>query len=808
MQDDKQKTTTPTGRPLQRISWDEKIAKKFEWFKNTADYYIHLSNFNFGTAPNARRDLRMLYQVYNNQFPLEWFEHFTDPLNASNPQHKKWPAKIRPTSMLRTNIDLLLGEYPKRPFVYFVQNMGEDAYNSYLDGMSQAIKANLQEHFLMVAQMAMAEAGHDFEQIPQQEEIPMPDEIKERFTSNYKDNQAIRGQRWLKRAVREYQVRQKFLKMFKDWLVTGRVYSYKNIVNKSFIYERVSPLEIDFDKSPGIDFIEDGEWVVRRKLLTISDVVDEFYTELTEADHESLERRQHWVSPFSMYNYLQEEFSKYDTYSGKIPVYHVVWKGKKEIIYAEYTDPETGAVEEMILDEDVTSAKLEGLKITKREWVNEIYETSRIGDNIFCRMRPIPVQRNEMNNFSACKLPYNGRHYSDTHSENISVLEMGLPYAIMYMVTNFTLEKTIAKNKGKIALFDVNAIPQKDGWDDEKFLYYADALGYMMLNRNQVGVDKSWNQYNVLDMSLFDQINQLIELRDSFKRDWDDLLGITAPRKGQAAPNLDGLGVQQNSLFQSSVITDMIFTLFEEFTERELQGFLDYSRFVNVDGVRAIYNEDEFDKQMLEIDPNSYCSAELGLFVRHSAEELQTLQQVRAQTQALLQNQGKMSTVLEMYRTNNTAELMAKLKRIEEIEMENAEAANENEHVRQVELQEIQEKFKRLESMLRIDEINAEWDRKDENTMLEGEYKLQEKLMGAQDGDINDNGIPDAIEITKRVISAQKIASDERKQAAQLKAEMKKHEDNMRLENEKLKVKREEVSVKRLAARKKPNSSK
>jgi len=792
---DSVKREVPTGRPLQRLSWSEKIADKYDWFKKNIDYYIHLSNFNFGTAPSARKDLRMLYQIYNNHFPLEWFSHFTDPLNAADPQHTRYPAKIRPTTMIRTNIDLLMGEYPKRPFSFQVVNMGEEGFNSYVESMNKAVESNLQEHFMAIAQQKMKEAGQlqDGQEIPQDDEIEIPESVKERKTANYKDNLAIQGQRWMKRALREYYIRPKLLKMFRDWLVTGRVYSYKNIELGNFVYERVSPLEIDFDKSPNIEYIEDGEWTVRRILMTISDVVDRFYDELKDADHEELEKRSHWVTPFSMYNYLQEEFSKYDTYSGKIPVYHVCWKSRKEIKHAEYTDPLTGKIQEMIVDEDVQAGM--GVKITKTEWVNEALEGWRIGDNTFAKMRAVPVQRNEMNNYSTCKLPYNGRHYSDVHSDNISVMEMGVPYAIMYMITNFTLEKTIAKNKGKIFIFDQNVIPRKNGWNDEKFFYYADALGYAMIDRNQQGVDKSFNQYTTVDMSLFDQIEKLIMLRDSFKKDWDDVLGINAPRKGQTAPSGEGLGVQQNLMYQSSVITDMIFTLYEEFTERELQGILDFSKFINTDGIRAIYNQDDFDKELLDIDPNSYCNAELGLFVNGSASELQTLQEYKQGAQTMLQRPDiKLSTVLEIQHSNNVAELKAKLKEIENIETQQAQANQEAEQQHEKEVEAMKEQFLKIASQLKIEEINAEWDRKDENQMIVGEYALE--AAGMTTGDANNNGIPDASEISKRVIAASKVASEERKAYAEISSrehvaslQHQQAQQKLQLEREKLKSK-------------------
>lgn len=759
-----------------------------EWFKQNADYYIGMSDFTPHTNRQGGRDLSILYQIYNNQFPLKWFTHITDPLNAQNPQHRNYPAKIRPTGMLRTNIDLLLGEYPKRPFVYQVVNLGEDAYNSYLEGLSSTIELNLKEHFLAEAQNAMKEAGHEMPEVPQDQEIEMPDSVKERFTATYKDNLSIRGQKWMKRAIREYRIRQQMLKMMKDWLITGEAYSYKNIENGNLVYERVSPLELDYDKSPGRDFVEDGEWVIRRQLWTISDVVDHFYDELKDADYESLETRTQWATPASMFNYLNGEYP--DAERGKIPVYHITWKGRKPIRFVTYTDPLTGETQEMTLDEDTPLDP--SMQLNKTEWVNEVYEAWRIGDDIYTRMRPIPVQRNQMNNFSYCKLPYNGRKYSDTHADNISVLSMGIPYAIMYMICDFKLEKTIGKNKDKITLIDQNAIPQKDGWDEEKFFYYADALGYMIINRNQIGVDKSMNQYHVLDMSLWEHIKNLIELKNSFKQGWDDLLGITPPRKGQIAPS-DGLGTTQSSLFQSSVITDMIFTLFEEFTETDLQGLLDYSRFTNVDGIRSIYNEDDFDRELLDIDPNSYCSAELGLFVEYSAKELQTLQQYKAQVQAMIQNGVRQSTILEIQQADNVSELMAKLKQIEEMEIKQAQIASETEHNRAMEIEKIKEEYAGYQSLLKINEINAEWDRRDQNEMVKGEYTL---YGFGGDGDNNDNGIPDATEISKRVIAQQQALSQERMKAADIAQKDRIHKDQMKLEQERMKLEREKLKSK------------
>jgi hypothetical protein len=507
-----------------------------------------------------------------------------------------------------------------------------------------------------------------------------------------------------------------------------------------------------------------------------------------------------------MYNYLESNYKSDPNLPamGKIPVYHVCWKGRKLIKYVTYTDPMTGQVhEDVILDEDTPID--DTMQVTKEEWVNEAYEGTLIGglgqSGIYVKMRPIPVQRNEMNNFSSCKLPYNGRFFSDTHAEAISVLEIGLPYAIMYMVTNFAIERTIAKNKGKIQFFDINAIPRKKGWDEEKFFYYADAMGWALIDRNQIGVDKSYNQYATADMSLFADIEKLITLRDSFKRDWDDLLGITPPRKGESAPNLDGLGVQQNSLSQSSTITAMIFTLFEEFVQSELQGLLDYSKFVNVNGTRAFYNSDDFDAELLSLDPNDYCNADLGLFVSFSTQELQILQQYKGQMQAMIQNGVKPSTVLAIQKEDTVEGLMMKLKQIEDIEMQQAQANAENEHDQAMQLEEIKERYEKVRSLCRIDEINAEYDRKEQLSIIEGEYEVSASMNAAAEGDVNNNGIPDANEIAKRALEAQKILADNRRATAEISSREKmakeQHAHEKAMQDKELAHKQKELAIKK-----------
>jgi hypothetical protein len=775
-------------KPLQTLSWDEKVKDDKQWFKDNVRFYLSGSRFSLATG---RRDLQQLYDVYNSKFPLNWFSHITDPLSAKNPNHKNFPAKIRPVNILRTDLDLLINEYPRRPFIFQVNNLSDTSYSNYQEELKKTIRGNIEKMFqLQVQHDLMAEGLITPDGQPASEEalqevqqrmanLPIPEDIKEKFHMSYKDALAVKGQKWLKRCLAEHNIRQKFQKMFKHWVIAGEAYSYKTVEFGTVKYKPVSPLYIDYDKSPDEDFVENAEWVVYRERLTCSDVVDRYYEELEKKDIISLEQSHHYSSPQNFFNYVSGN-GELD----KIPVTHVTWKGRKMIKFISRLDPETSEITEEVVDEDyVLDKELEVLIETK--WVNELYEGTLIGDDVFVNLRPVLFQRNAMNNFSMTKQPYNGRKFSDLHSENVSLTEIGLPYLILHVIVTRTLELTIAKSKGKVLLIDINAIPRENGWDEEKFFYMSEAMGYALLDRHQIGVDKSWNQYQVLDLSLFDQIKQLIELQMHFKQEWDDVIGITRQRKGQTYAS-DLVGVNERATFQSTIITDGIFNLFEELVETELQGLLDLSKFTELEGTRKLWNSTEFGNELLEIEPDQYCTSELGVILQSSAESIAIKNKLEANVQAMLQNKVKVSTIFEVLTSDNLAELKAKILRVEEIEAEIAQQQQQSE----AELIKQQDERKlQLEEVLhqyRLDEIRLKGEIEKEKVIIQGEFNT----FTFQDGDANDNGVLDAKEIEDIRLEREKLQHD----ASQRNADRK--------------VKREEIAAKVQIAKSKPKPKK
>jgi len=294
---------------------------------------------------------------------------------------------------------------------------------------------------------------------------------------------------------------------------------------------------------------------------------------------------------------------------------------------------------------------------------------------------------------------------------------MGMPYEILHRILHFQMEKTIAKSKGKIILMDQGAIPKKHGWDEEKFFYWADATGWALIDRSQPGVDKSFNQYNVLDMGLYQHINNLIDLMTFVKEEWDELLGISRQRKGNVTSSDTATGAQLASN-NSSVISEKVFSRFEEFVRCELQGLLDVSKLAWSDGFQAVYQGDDLRTQMLSVDPVEYTEMDMGVYISRSARDLANLEMVRQQVQAFAQNGVNPSTIVDVVQAKSLYKLKILLQEMEMKSQEQAQAAAQSEQDAQERLVMIENAFEELKGVIEERLLHVKYDREEDLELL------------------------------------------------------------------------------------------
>lgn len=722
------------SKPLLKISHSKKVQNDFRHSKDVMDFYIESTFFSdqYNTKSGNYRDMYVLYDAYNNRIPDSYFHYVTNPLSSKRSEHRSYPARIRPYSIIRPNVDLLLGEWDKRPKKYTVTVNNPDTVNIMEELLYEAILNTLQARFVQEVENIQG-----VEQAPQEQQ-ETPEEVKNKFLSNYKDERAAWGQETLNRLDDDLQVNEQLARMFKDYVIAGEAHSEKGIDRGDMYYERVSPMDIDFDKSPDLEYIEDASWVVRRKFMTPSDVVNQFYDELKSKDVDTLETHDATLPFHSTYFnnmfgnvYRNEE----DLRRAKIIVYHVVWRYYKKIGFIKMLNPITGEIEEAEVDE---TYKKTGMELSLEwVWVTEFWEGYRIdtpniasnptssidAETLYMGIRPIPYQRTKYNGFSENKNPYNGIRFSDTHSRNISIVELGMPYQVMYMILHYRLEMTIAKSKGKILLLDKNVIPNSKGWDEEKFFYWAEANGYAIIDRSQRGVDKSMNQYSAIDMGLYDHIDNLTKIMEYIRREWDQVIGFTPQRKGQTSASETASGIDA-ARYQSSIISERLFTTFDEFIRRERQGLLDISKFAYLEGRKAISYSDDMRASMLEIDPAIYMESEFDVHVSNSGQDLRNLEMMKAQAQQFASQGAKPSMVAEILEADNISKLKNILRQAEAQEIAAAERREMTAEKMEMQRLKIEEAFKEMEARFDIMLQDHKFDRQEGIEHIKGQYSL------------------------------------------------------------------------------------
>lgn len=794
----------PISRPLQKKTWSEKTANKYQFFKDNINWGISTSIWSQMSVDSNRTSIMLrLYEIYNSKFPASWFRHVLDPFSSKKEEHKQWAGKIRPANIIRPNIDFLRGEYEKRPSECHVEVRGEQGYNSFLEDKKKTMFKVLSQHFLNTVNDQLGTTGQED---PQQQvstgvdtqQAPDPAQAAAQQAADYKDIIATQAQADLELVIEQEEIHDKLADMFKDWAIAGEAYSWKGVIHDKVKYDRVSPLELDYDKSPHIKYIEDGSWVCRRMYMTIPDIVDRYYESLSPDEIDDLETMSALTSPAVFYNYLQND--KNYQYN-KVPVYHFQWKSFQKIGYLTTTDPTTGESFQDIVNDTYTADSTLGESITW-DWVVQVLEGTRVGDKLFLEMGPPAYQPNMIADLSKHKLSYNGKRFSDTHAENISIAKLGLPFQIMYVILFFILEKTIAKSRGKVVLIDKAAIPYTKGWDEEKFFYYSEAQGYMLIDRNQTGVDKSFQTYQVLDLNQFEHIKEIISTMTFCKGEYDEQLGISRQSKAKMAASDSGEQAEK-AIYQTSVMTEMIFADFDGFVKRDKQGIIDCTQIANRNGKHALYNRDDVGMTLLSINPDYYCYAELGVVVVNNARENAVLDRIRNYTQAFAQK-AEMSpgNIVEIEAANNVSKLKSILKGIEQKQVEIAAQQQQSEHEQEVERIQIEQQFKEYENLLNIEKMNQEYTRKEELVILQGDINIavQEIAKGMNP---DTTGGADITEIMSR--------QNERDQMYQQNQQHKTTEQNksiadkakIRLEEKKLSVKNKEIASKERIAKEK-----
>ena len=656
--------------------------KNKAWRKQHLDWADSKTFFNYSLVRKSVIHKKINYDLLNGKLHMNDLQLV---LNPENLQAGFIPDRIQHYPIMNSKLNVLRGEESKRAFDFKVVVTNPNAISEIEENKKKELLQRLQE---MVSNTAQSE--DEFNQ-----EL---EKVNDYYTYEWQDMREIRANALLNHYVKELNIPFIFNQGFMDAMAVGEEIYQCDIVGGEPTLTKLNPLKVRIFKSGYSNRIEDADMIILEDYWSPGKVIDTYYEVLTKKDMEYIEKLPDHIGQASVdsMNNIDERFGfvnnnmvgeeitgngfffdptnlftdsvansllPYDM-AGNLRVLRVYWKSRRRIKKVKSYNQETGEEEYNFYPETYIINKDAGEE-EQIFYINEAWEGTKIGTDIYVNMRPRPIQYNRLSNPSRCHFGIIGSVYNLNENRPFSLVDMMKPYNYLYDAVHDRLNKLMAKNWGKIIQLDLSKVPT--GWDIEKWMYYA--------RTNNIAVVDSFKEGNigaatgklagamnnassgVIDAELGNIIQQDINLLEFIKMEMSEVAGITKQREGQVS-NRETVGGVERATLQSSHITEWLFVIHEDVKKRVLEAFIETAKIAMRGRSKKFqYILSDNSMKVMDIDGDEFAEADYGLVVDNSNgiqdlnEKLDTLAQAALQNQTL-----SFSTIMKLYGSCSMAE--------------------------------------------------------------------------------------------------------------------------------------------------------
>lgn len=780
--------------PRQKLPLSKKGKK---WQEDCVNYIIGEGNVTSGgNSTSYYGELQTYYNLYNSIFDEKDFKSITNPFKVED----GFPATPHDFNIIRPKVDLLIGEETKRPLNFRVIRTSQEATSEMQEKEKQMILQYIQA--AITARMSPEEAQQFQEQLQSGEVMP-PEQIAKYMDKDYKDiveNTAYHTLTYLREKL---DLDNEFIKGWKDGLISGREIYYVGVLNAEPYVERVNPIYFSYDKSPDLEFIEDGSWCCRKMRMPITEVYDRYYDKLEEKDLDKLEemigstpgRNLGDRSPVDMGIQLRIYDNPIFEGAGKslVNVWHCCWKSFKKIFYVTTAD-DAGQPQINIVDETYQPV---GNEISvEPDWIVEVWEGYRAGSDLYFGIQPIEYQHVSIDNPNSQKLPYCGAIYSNTNSKPRSLVSILKPLQYMYIVLWYRLELAIARDKGKVVNMDITQIPKSMNISPAKWMHYLSSVGVNFINPYEEGWNipgreggkpAQFNQITALDLTMSNVIAEYIQLMDKIEELAGTISGITQQREG-AVSSSEMVGNVERSVVQSSHITEPLFWVHNQCKRRVLNMLLNTAKgaWEETGKQKLQYIFDNGERAFLDITPKFYYE-DMDVFVSDTSKDLENIQKLQQLIQPAMQNGASLLEAAEILTNDNFNIIKQKLKDMQTRQEQVQQQQQEAEAQQQQQLQQMQNEAKQQELMLQEAQMDLQRYQIDQDNQTKIAVAQINAYRGTEELDQDQNGIPDPIEIGKQAIEQQKVNQEAYNKRYEAKQKREIEDQKIQLEKDKMK---------------------
>ena len=509
----------------------------------------------------------------------------------------------------------------------------------------------------------------------------------------------------------------------------------------------------------------------------------------------------------------------------------IYWKTQRKIGHLTKIE-EDGEITQEIVDETfkITKKAIYDTSIFKNKskenllagehidwiWINEVWGGVKIGPNLpamwrstmgdninpiylgIDRTKPgrLPFQFKGNNSLYGCKLPVEGRVFSDRNTRSTSLVDLMKAYQVGYNMVNNQIADILIDELGTVIMFDQNALPRHSMGEDWGKNNYAKAF-VAMKDFQMLPLDTSitntenatnFNHYQTLNMEQTNRLMSRIQLANYFKQQCFDAIGINPQRLGGAVSAQTATGVVQ-AMQQSYAQTEMYFVQHSDHLMprvHQMRTDLAQHYYSTNPSVRLSYISTEAEKVNFTINGTDLLLRDFNVFATTKTNHRAILENLK---QLALTNNTSGASIYELgniVKADSIAEVSDILKDSEtRIQKQRAE---EMQQQRQMQEQQLQAKAQEEQQKLQVEMAENEKDRQNDVLLAE----------------IRSAGYGSMVDINQNQMSDYQDAMKDIRQTTQYQEKMnlerEKNATKASMENSRLQVEKEKISAQKSIA--------
>ena len=809
------------------------------WIKNTMDYF---ANKVYAEYVKNRDTFVKNYDLVKGILRMEDFyqepqvKSFTDMLTTD----LKLPAYVKHYSIITTPINELVGEISKRPDTFRVKAFDDESKSEELEFKTQI----LQEYVVNQAKQKIVEKLAMDGVNPEELDPEELDQMTMQDVQDQLDDYTSVAEKWANHVLTcqkaEFNLKEKSEDAFRDMLISAREFYhiYEDNSKLGFNIEVANPKNTWFLTTPDRKYISDptgraqGAYAAGTvQVMELSEIIES----IPDLTKEEIDHLRSSLQDYGLINVRESNLGNpdvnpgidsvnYDTYDPlvlqtrmiiesemknnddglqdflgltsnvssfgyKYVVVRAYWISKKKIGKLIYLD-ELGNEQSMLVDETYKSGTIPTQQSLEWGWVNQWYQGVKIGPDIY-HIKPYKL-------LTYC--PIIGLTHEIKNTEAKSLVDLMKPFQVLYNVCMNQLYKLLEKEVGKVYLTSIRHVPiPKDG-DAQDAL---DIWEMEARNRGVVFIDdspenlkspSSFNQFRDIDLTRTQEIQSRYQLAMQLKQECWELIGMSKQRLGSVSASESATGTN-TAIQQSYSQTEPLFVAHEYVMGQLYQAIIDAALYVESKKPQSTlsYITDRGESAFVQVNGSELRFRDLKVFLTNRPEDQQMFQEIRGLSQAVIQNGGSLYDIIELYSTKSIRQMKKVFKTLKERQeqMQNQQMQLQQQQLEQQQ-QQAQAQLQQAAQMAQEKQAHDDYQKELDRLSKEKIAIIQATGFGrVESEDVDQNAIPDVLEMSKLSHEQEKAAKDYQLKLADIASKNKQAADKMAVEMEKLKVARE-----------------